>query len=209
MSRNFFHHRRRHDESLAEKFAYICQNPVRAGLLHTETLLAIHLNKPGTYRAQPNSRCQLQRKITIGAKRKFAAEMIPVCFKWAGCQDDLSAIRVRDIWIGRYLIMRDDQSIRIRDIVYIEMLSARVTWRKRHAEQSLISLGSRPAGDVLKLCRQHDFISHDSDHASLFSDKQSPAAVARDRHVRRMVESPDRVREAECRRLRSEKQCDG
>jgi hypothetical protein len=31
--RNFFDHRLRHDESLAEKFAYICQNPVRAGLI--------------------------------------------------------------------------------------------------------------------------------------------------------------------------------
>jgi putative transposase len=30
--RNFFDHRLRHDDSLAEKFAYICQNPVRAGL---------------------------------------------------------------------------------------------------------------------------------------------------------------------------------
>ena len=30
--RNFFDHRLRHDESLAEKFAYICQNPMRAGL---------------------------------------------------------------------------------------------------------------------------------------------------------------------------------
>jgi putative transposase len=29
--RNFFDHRLRHNESLAEKFAYICQNPVRAG----------------------------------------------------------------------------------------------------------------------------------------------------------------------------------
>jgi putative transposase len=34
--RNFFDHRLRHDESLAEKFAYICQNPVRAGLCRTE-----------------------------------------------------------------------------------------------------------------------------------------------------------------------------
>jgi putative transposase len=34
--RNFFDHRLRHDESLAEKFAYICQNPVRAGLSRTE-----------------------------------------------------------------------------------------------------------------------------------------------------------------------------
>lgn len=34
--RNFFDHRLRHDESLAEKFAYICQNPVRAGLVGTE-----------------------------------------------------------------------------------------------------------------------------------------------------------------------------
>ncbi len=33
---NFFDHRLRHDESLAEKFAYICQNPVRAGLVRTE-----------------------------------------------------------------------------------------------------------------------------------------------------------------------------
>jgi putative transposase len=31
--RNFFDHRLRHDESLAEKFEYICQNPVRAGLI--------------------------------------------------------------------------------------------------------------------------------------------------------------------------------
>jgi putative transposase len=31
--RNFFDHRLRHDESLAEKFAYICQNPVRGGLI--------------------------------------------------------------------------------------------------------------------------------------------------------------------------------
>jgi REP-associated tyrosine transposase len=31
--RNFFDHRLRHDESLAEKFAYICQNPMRAGLI--------------------------------------------------------------------------------------------------------------------------------------------------------------------------------
>lgn len=28
--RDFFDHRLRHDESLAEKFEYICQNPVRA-----------------------------------------------------------------------------------------------------------------------------------------------------------------------------------
>ena len=34
--RNFFDHRLRHDESLAEKFAYICQNPVRAGLISNE-----------------------------------------------------------------------------------------------------------------------------------------------------------------------------
>ena len=34
--RNFFDHRLRHDEGLAEKFAYICQNPVRAGLVHEE-----------------------------------------------------------------------------------------------------------------------------------------------------------------------------
>ena len=34
--RNFFDHRLRHDESLAEKFGYICQNPVRAGLIHSE-----------------------------------------------------------------------------------------------------------------------------------------------------------------------------
>ena len=35
--RNFFDHRLRHGESLAEKFAYICQNPVRAGLIRSET----------------------------------------------------------------------------------------------------------------------------------------------------------------------------
>jgi REP-associated tyrosine transposase len=34
--RNFFDHRLRHDESLAQKFAYICQNPVRAGLIRDE-----------------------------------------------------------------------------------------------------------------------------------------------------------------------------
>ena len=34
--RNFFDHRLRHDESLTEKFAYICQNPVRAGLVQNE-----------------------------------------------------------------------------------------------------------------------------------------------------------------------------
>ena len=34
--RNFFDHRLRHDESLAEKFAYICQNPVRGGLILSE-----------------------------------------------------------------------------------------------------------------------------------------------------------------------------
>jgi len=34
--RNFFDHRLRHDESLAEKFAYICQNPIRAGLVRAE-----------------------------------------------------------------------------------------------------------------------------------------------------------------------------
>jgi REP-associated tyrosine transposase len=34
--RNFFDHRLRHDESLAEKFAYVCQNPVRAGLIGNE-----------------------------------------------------------------------------------------------------------------------------------------------------------------------------
>jgi putative transposase len=33
---NFFDHRLRHDESLTEKFAYICQNPVRAGLTLSE-----------------------------------------------------------------------------------------------------------------------------------------------------------------------------
>jgi len=31
--RNFFDHRLRHDESEAEKYEYICQNPVRAGLI--------------------------------------------------------------------------------------------------------------------------------------------------------------------------------
>jgi putative transposase len=31
--RNFFDHRLRHDESLTEKYNYICQNPVRAGLI--------------------------------------------------------------------------------------------------------------------------------------------------------------------------------
>ena len=34
--RNFFDHRLRHDESLTEKFAYICQNPMRAGLVRNE-----------------------------------------------------------------------------------------------------------------------------------------------------------------------------
>ena len=34
--RNFFDHRLRHGESLAEKFAYICQNPIRAGLTKNE-----------------------------------------------------------------------------------------------------------------------------------------------------------------------------
>src|SRR6266487_1705121 len=34
--RNFFDHRLRHGESLAEKFAYISQNPVRAGLIRSE-----------------------------------------------------------------------------------------------------------------------------------------------------------------------------
>jgi putative transposase len=34
--RNFFDHCLRHEESLAEKFAYIWQNPVRAGLVHNE-----------------------------------------------------------------------------------------------------------------------------------------------------------------------------
>jgi hypothetical protein len=34
--RDFFDHRLRHDESLAEKFAYISQSPVRAGLIHSE-----------------------------------------------------------------------------------------------------------------------------------------------------------------------------
>ena len=34
--RNFFDHRLRHDESMAEKFAYVCQNPVRAGLIGNE-----------------------------------------------------------------------------------------------------------------------------------------------------------------------------
>ena len=34
--RNFFDHRLRHDESLTEKFAYIRQNPVRAGLIRNE-----------------------------------------------------------------------------------------------------------------------------------------------------------------------------
>ena len=31
--RNFFDHRLRHDESETEKFDYICQNPIRAGLV--------------------------------------------------------------------------------------------------------------------------------------------------------------------------------
>jgi REP-associated tyrosine transposase len=34
--RNFFDHRLRHDESETEKFEYICQNPVRAGLIGPE-----------------------------------------------------------------------------------------------------------------------------------------------------------------------------
>jgi REP element-mobilizing transposase RayT len=34
--RNFLDHRLRHDESLTQKFAYICQNPVRAGLIQNE-----------------------------------------------------------------------------------------------------------------------------------------------------------------------------
>jgi putative transposase len=34
--RNFFDHRLRHDESEAEKFEYIRQNPVRAGLIRAE-----------------------------------------------------------------------------------------------------------------------------------------------------------------------------
>ena len=34
--RNFFDHRLRHDESLAEKFAYICQNPLREGLIREQ-----------------------------------------------------------------------------------------------------------------------------------------------------------------------------
>jgi putative transposase len=36
--RNFFDHRLRHNESLTEKFAYICQNPVRAGLVANESV---------------------------------------------------------------------------------------------------------------------------------------------------------------------------
>jgi putative transposase len=35
--RNFFDHRLRHDESLGEKFAYICQNPVRARLVGNDS----------------------------------------------------------------------------------------------------------------------------------------------------------------------------
>jgi putative transposase len=31
--RNFFDHRLRHDESETEKYDYICQNPIRAGLI--------------------------------------------------------------------------------------------------------------------------------------------------------------------------------
>jgi hypothetical protein len=34
--RNFFDHRMRHDESETEKFDYIRQNPVRAGLISAE-----------------------------------------------------------------------------------------------------------------------------------------------------------------------------
>src|SRR5437879_8700728 len=34
--RNFFDHRLRDDESLAVKFAYICQNPLRAGLIREQ-----------------------------------------------------------------------------------------------------------------------------------------------------------------------------
>jgi putative transposase len=34
--RNFFDHRLRHHESASEKFEYICQNPVRAGLVGNE-----------------------------------------------------------------------------------------------------------------------------------------------------------------------------
>ena len=34
--RNFFDHRLRHDESRSEKFDYIRQNPVRAGLVRSE-----------------------------------------------------------------------------------------------------------------------------------------------------------------------------
>jgi putative transposase len=34
--RNFFDHRLRHDESEAEKFEYICRNPLRAGLIRAE-----------------------------------------------------------------------------------------------------------------------------------------------------------------------------
>jgi putative transposase len=34
--RNFFDHRLRHDESETEKFEYIRQNPVRAGLIEME-----------------------------------------------------------------------------------------------------------------------------------------------------------------------------
>ena len=34
--RNFFDHRLRNEENLAVKFAYICQNPVRAGLTFSE-----------------------------------------------------------------------------------------------------------------------------------------------------------------------------
>lgn len=34
--RNFFDHRLPHDDSLTEKFAHICQNPVRAGLTQNE-----------------------------------------------------------------------------------------------------------------------------------------------------------------------------
>ena len=33
--RNFFDHRIRRDESLREKFDYICENPIRAGLITT------------------------------------------------------------------------------------------------------------------------------------------------------------------------------
>ena len=64
--RNFFDHRLRHDESLAEKFAYICQNPVRAGLVRDRGIGEIEGKAAREAASESGSRASFNRPRRFG-----------------------------------------------------------------------------------------------------------------------------------------------